>query len=399
MMNSMTALRTSAQTALLRAVHDRPGATRAAIAHDLGIPSGFAAETVARLVFARLLAEEPAPPTGSRGRPTTSLRPHPAGPLAAVAAITQETWHVAAIQLGGTQLASVAGTHHRDPDQVLPAVAAELDRLSDRFGSRIRAAAVSVPGTVVGSRLVHAPNLGWHDVDLSVLWPRYDPDVPLIAGNDATFAAIAESRHGAGSGAGTMVYLHVEAGIGGAIVEGERVVLGATGTAGEFGHMPFGDPAQRCRCGAMGCWNTSVDGFALARARHEPPPADEVSYIRRLLTAARARAPEATEVVQAAARSLGRGTAGLVNALDPHLVAVGGLGPEFLDIAAGHVIAAYHDGLMAFRSLPPPPLVAARLAEDGPLRGAAEQCFDQVLTDDGLQAWAGAGLQPEARLR
>jgi predicted NBD/HSP70 family sugar kinase len=399
MMNSMTALRTSAQTALLRAVHDRPGATRAAIAHDLGIPSGFAAETVARLVFARLLAEEPAPPTGSRGRPTTSLRPHPAGPLAAVAAITQETWHVAAIQLGGTHLASVAGTHHRDPDQVLPAVAAELDRLSDRFGSRIRAAAVSVPGTVVGSRLVHAPNLGWHDVDLSVLWPRYDPDVPLIAGNDATFAAIAESRHGAGSGAGTMVYLHVEAGIGGAIVEGERVVLGATGTAGEFGHMPFGDPAQRCRCGAMGCWNTSVDGFALARARHEPPPADEVSYIRRLLTAARARAPEATEVVQAAARSLGRGTAGLVNALDPHLVAVGGLGPEFLDIAAGHVIAAYHDGLMAFRSLPPPPLVAARLAEDGPLRGAAEQCFDQVLTDDGLQAWAGAGLQPEARLR
>jgi predicted NBD/HSP70 family sugar kinase len=399
MMKSMTVLRTSAQTALLRAVHDQPGATRAAIAHDLGIPSGFAAETVARLVSARLLAEEPAPPTGSRGRPTTSLRPHPDGPLAAVAAITQETWQVAAIQLGGTQIASVAGTHHRDPDQVLAAVTAELDDLSDRFGSRIRAAAVSAPGTVVGSRLVHAPNLGWHDVDLSVLWPRYDQNVPLIAGNDATFAAIAESRHGAGSGAGTMVYLHVEAGIGGAIVEGDRVVLGATGTAGEFGHMPFGDPAQRCRCGAMGCWNTSLDGFALARARHEPPPADEVSYIRRLLTAARARTPEATEVVQAAAHSLGRGAAGLVNALDPHLVTVGGLGADFLNIAAGHVIAAYHDGLMAFRSLPPPPLVAARLAEDGPLLGAAEQCFDQVLTDDGLQAWAGSGPQPEARLR
>jgi predicted NBD/HSP70 family sugar kinase len=399
MMKSMTVLRTSAQTALLRAVHDQPGATRAAIAHDLGIPSGFAAETVARLVSARLLAEEPAPPTGNRGRPTTSLRPHPDGPLAAVAAITQETWQVAAIQLGGTQVASVAGTHHRDPDQVLPAVTAELDGLSDRFGSRIQAAAVSAPGTVVGSRLVHAPNLGWHDVDLSVLWPRYDQNVPLIAGNDATFAAIAESRHGAGSGAGTMVYLHVEAGIGGAIVEGDRAVLGATGTAGEFGHMPFGDPAQRCRCGAMGCWNTSVDGFALARARHEPPPADEVSYIRRLLTAARARTPEATEVVQAAARSLGRGAAGLVNALDPHLVVVGGLGVDFLSIAAGHVIAAYHDGLMAFRSLPSPPLVAARLAEDGPLLGAAEQCFDQVLTDDGLQAWAGSGPQPEARLR
>ena len=281
------------------------------------------------------------------------------------------------------------------PDQVLTAVAAELSQLSERFGLRIRAAAVSVPGTVVGSRLVHAPNLGWHDVDLSVLWPRYDPDVPLIAGNDATFAAVAESRHGAGSGAGTMVYVHVEAGIGGAIVEGDRVVLGATGTAGEFGHMPFGDPRERCRCGAMGCWNTSVDGFALARARHEPPPADEVSYIRRVIAAARARVPEAAEAVQGVARSLGRGAAGLVNALDPHLIVLGGLGPEFLDVAAGHVTAAYHDGLMAFRSLPPPPLVPARLGEDGPLLGAAEQCFDQVLTDDGLQAWSAVG-RPQA---
>ena len=92
----MVALRTSAQTALLRAVHERPGATRASIAHELGMPSGFAAETVARLVAARLLAEEPAPPTGSRGRPTTALHAHPDGPLVAVAAMTQETWHSSA---------------------------------------------------------------------------------------------------------------------------------------------------------------------------------------------------------------------------------------------------------------------------------------------------------------
>ncbi len=104
MMRLMTAPRTSAQTALLRAVHDQPGATRASISHELGIPSGFAAETVARLVAARLLTEEPAPPTGTRGRPTTSLQAHPDGPVVAVAAISQETWQVAAVQLGGTQI-------------------------------------------------------------------------------------------------------------------------------------------------------------------------------------------------------------------------------------------------------------------------------------------------------
>jgi len=379
--------RTSAPATLLRAVHQQPGVTRAAVAHELGMPSGFAAETVARLVAARLLCEEPAPPTGSRGRPTTLLRAHPDGPLAAVATITHETWTVAVAELGGSSLTTVTGSHERGQEPVLAAVKDQLGVAARRFGARIRAAAVSVPGTVVGSQLVYAPNLGWHEVDLSGLWPHYHPELPLIAGNDATCAAVAESRHGAGAGAGTMLYLHLEAGIGGAVVEGERVVAGATGAAGEFGHMPFGDRDRRCRCGARGCWNTSMDGGAVARVLGEPVPADEVSYIRRVLAAARSREDKPAEAVRALAQNLGRGAAGLVNALDPHLVAVGGLGRELLAVAGAHATAAYHDGLMAFRSLPPPPLVAAHLADDGSLLGAAELCFDRILTDEGLQAW------------
>jgi predicted NBD/HSP70 family sugar kinase len=382
------AARTTAQATLLRAVHGQPGVTRAALAQELGMPSGFAAETVARLVAARLISEQAAPPTGSRGRPTTLLGAHPDGPLAAVAAITPETWTVAVTELGGTRLATVSAPHDRDQDQVLAAVKAELGDVAGHYGARIRAAAVSVPGTVVGSQLVYAPYLGWHEVDLSGLWPHYHPELPLIAGNDATCAAVAESRHGAGAGAGTMLYLYLGAGIGGAVVEGHRVVTGATGAAGEFGHMPFGDPAVRCPCGAMGCWNTTLDGEALSRALGQPVPADEISFIQRLLAAARGREPDAVEAVHGLARSLGRGAAGLVNALDPHLVVVGGLGRPLLEVAGGHATAAYDDGLMAFRTRPAPPLVAAHLPEDGSLLGAAELCFDRILTDEGLQAWA-----------
>jgi predicted NBD/HSP70 family sugar kinase len=375
----MTGLRWSVRTALVRAVHDQPGVTRAAAARELGIPSGLAAEAVGRLVESRLLCEQSAPPTGSRGRPTTALLPHAAGPLVAVAAIAHETWQVAVAQVGGTTVASTSRPHQRQPQTVLAEVAAELDAMSRRYGERIRAAAVAVPGTVSGSRLVHAPNLGWHEVDLSALWPRYGPDGTFRVGNDATFAAVAESRRGAGAGAGALVYLHMDAGIGGAIVDGGRVVVGATGAAGEFGHMPFGDPALRCRCGARGCWNPSVDGLALARALGRPGPADEVSYVRRVLAAARAGDPAAVAAVAAVGRSLGRGAAGLVNGLDPHLVAVGGLGRAFLDVAGADARGAYRDGLMAFRTAPVPPLVPARLGDGAPLLGAAEE---------GLQAWA-----------
>jgi predicted NBD/HSP70 family sugar kinase len=381
----------SSQAVLLAAVHDRPGIARTLAARQLGMPSGFAAETTARLVASNLVAERPAPPTGSRGRPTTSLHPHPQGPLAAVAAIAHETWQVAAVQLGGTAIATAERTHRRDERDVLATVAAALGSLHHRFGARIQAVAIAVPGTVTGRRLVHAPNLGWHEVDLSVVWPRYGPgenENSFIAGNDATFAAIAESRRGAAIGAGTMLHLYMDAGVGGAIIEGGRPVLGAGGMAGEFGHMPFGDPTLRCRCGADGCWNTSLDGYALARALRDPPPDDEVSYVRGVLAAARDGQPEALGALGDLARSLGRGAAGLVNALDPHVVTVGGLGRDLLEVAGEHTARAYLAGLMAFRVSPPPPLIPALLARDAPLVGAAEQAFSRLLTDEGLRRWS-----------
>jgi predicted NBD/HSP70 family sugar kinase len=382
-----TGLRTSAQAAVTRAVHDNPGITRAEVAARVGIPSGFAAETVARLVAGRLVCERPAPATGKRGRPTTSLHAHPDGPLVAAAAISHDSWQVAAVELGGTKVAAVQRPHYRDQDLVLDAVTAELHQLSRRFGTRVRAAAVAVPGPVVGHELVHAPGLGWHSLDLSVLWPRHEPGTTFVAGNDASLAGVAESHHGAAAGAGTTIYLHLEAGLGGAIVEAGHTVRGATGAAGEFGHMPFGEPARRCRCGARGCWNTSVDGHAVARLLHQQAPADDVSYFREVLAAAQAGQQAALAAIQAVGSSVGRGIAGLVNGLDPHLVVVGGLGPDLLHVAADEITAAYRDGLMAFRATPPPPVRPARLGTDGPLLGAADEAFARLLTDEGLQAW------------
>jgi hypothetical protein len=42
---------------------------------------------------------------------------------------------------------------------------------------------------------------------------------------------------------------------------------------------------------------------------------------------------------------------------------------------------------MAFRAAPPPPVLPAQLGTDGPLLGAADEAFAQLLTDEGLQAW------------
>ena len=144
-------LRTSTQTAVARAVHDHPGVTRAEVAARIGIPSGFAAETVARLVARPPRLRAARPGHGPAGRPTTSLHAHPDGPLVAAAAIAQDTWQVAAVELGGTKVAATQRPHDRSQARVLNAVTAELRHLSRRFGTRVRAAAVAVPGTVAAA--------------------------------------------------------------------------------------------------------------------------------------------------------------------------------------------------------------------------------------------------------
>ena len=385
--------RASAAVAVLRVVHHQPGIERAVVARKLAMTSGLITETVARLSGLDLLSEHPAPRTGARGRPTTTLNPNPRGPLAIGVAIGHETWQIAVAQLGGTELARTERPHRRDPDEVLAALAASLRSLRRRHGLRVRAVAVSVPGTVRDSRLAQAANLGWRDVDLSVLWPRDRSARPFLPGNDATFAAVAEARRGSAASAASMVHLFMGAGLGGAVIEDGRLVLGATGTAGEFGHMPFGDPARSCRCGAKGCWNTVVEGAAIARSLHQPAPADEVSYSRQVFTAAQASltpgAPRRAELdaVQAVARSIGTGAAGLANALDPSVITLGGLGRDLLDIAGDQVYPAYLAGLMQFRRESPPPLLPARFGDDAPLVGAIEEAFSAVLTDEGLRAW------------
>jgi predicted NBD/HSP70 family sugar kinase len=362
--------------ALLAAVHATPGLTRVDAARQLGIGTGAMTELVARLAGANLLAEQPAAPRGTRGRPTTELVAHPDGPLVLAAAIFQESWQVDVVALGGQTLASTVERHRAVPgDAVLAAIADTARRFRRRFAGRIQGVGVSAPGTVRDGQVLDAANLGWRDLDLRAIWPRAEL---FVADNDATLAALAESRRGAAVDAATLLHLQIEGGLGGAVLEQGAVLRGAQGVAGEFGHMPFGDPAVRCPCGAQGCWGTAVDGTALARRLGAPEPRDPVTYGRAVLARAAAGAPDERQAAGLVAQALGRGIAGLVNGLDPDLVTLSGLGLDILAVAPDELAASYVEGLMEFRRARPPEIIAARLREAGPLVGAAEEVWTRV---------------------
>ena len=376
--------------ALLRLAHDTPGLTRARAAQELGLSTGTATQLVARLAEAHLLDERPAPPTGAPGRPTRQLVAHAAGPVVIGAVIDHRGWRMRAVELGGAVLAET-DARHADPADgpgVVRAVATAAARFADRWPGRVRGVGLGVPGPVRDGQVVNATLLGWRQLDLRRAWHGVDgagpagspTDAPLlVAANDATLAATGEARRGAARGASTHLHLRLEIGIGGAVTAGARALEGARGAAGEFGHLPFGDPAVPCPCGASGCWERALDGMALARMLAAPAPADPVRYTRHVLDQAAAGHARPLAAVEHVARSLGRGVAGLVNALDPDLVTLGGLAPRLLDVAPGAMHRAYLAGLMAYRRADPPPLVPAALRDAASLVGATERVWDDVM--------------------
>lgn len=91
--------------------------------------------------------------------------------------------------------------------------------------------------------------------------------LPVRVLNDADCFALAEAYHGAGRGCGSVFGVILGSGVGGGLVIDGRVVTGAGGYAGEWGHGPVirGEFAFQCGCGQVGCVDTIGSARGLER--------------------------------------------------------------------------------------------------------------------------------------
>ncbi len=143
---------------------------------------------------------------------------------------------------------------------------------------------------------------------------------PVYVANDATAAAIGELEYG--HRARDFVYITWSTGIGGGIVAGGHVVWGATGQAGEIGHMVLQPRGPRCGCGKRGCLEALAGGAGLARAAQRR--LGRALSAQELISLAQEGEPTAQKLVQAACRAMGQAVAILWEALEPELFVFGG---------------------------------------------------------------------------
>ncbi len=214
----------------------------------------------------------------------------------------------------------------RDYDSLLRALGELVSGAEAELGARA-SVGMAIPGSEsFGSNLIKNANTTYLigrplRLDLEKALAR-----PVRLANDANCFALSEASDGAAAGAGTVFGVIAGTGVGGGVVVDGKILGGAHGIGGEWGHIPLPAPsveevnnAPLCYCGKRGCLEVWCSGPGLAadfrRATGQDAKAEEIA------------ASEGADERAALDRWLdrfARGMATMVNILDPDVIVMGG---------------------------------------------------------------------------
>lgn len=259
---------------------------------------------------------------------------------------------VLAVDLGGTNLrvAAISPTGEmllresaptraeEGPESVIDRMAELCQQVAGHAGLTADAAiGVASPGPLDPHTgvVIFTPNLpGWRDVALGPMLSERTGR-PVRVSNDANCAALGEARFGAASGLRDVVYIGLGTGVGGGLILGGKLYEGGFGMGVELGHVTVATDGPRCTCGGIGCLESFVAGWAIAREAYLVCTTADGDRIRALAgtnkpdaravtLAAHEGDPAALEIFARAGRALGAAMGAFINIFNPQAVVIGG---------------------------------------------------------------------------
>ncbi|WP_103348725.1 ROK family transcriptional regulator [Amycolatopsis sp. CA-128772] len=348
--------------------------TRAALAEVTGLTKSTVSKLVGDLVDAGLLAETGPARAGERGRPGVEVVLSGARVASLGLEINVDYLAVRVLDLtGGVRFAARRERDNRGsrPKKVLgelQVLATEALTETHRLGLEVAGAVLAVSGPVGDGVLFSAPNLGWQDVRPADLLHL---PVPVELDNEANLAALGELWYG--DGERDFLYVSGEIGIGAGLVVNGVLYSGATGLAGELGHVVVAPEGTPCRCGGSGCLETYAGQEALLAAGN-------TASVPALLAALERGDGPALAACASAGRALGIALTSAVNLLDLDRIVLGGVFTQLYPWLSGPVSEVLEARLGGLRGAPPA-LTASRLGGDAATLGAAGRIIHRVLAD------------------
>ncbi len=213
----------------------------------------------------------------------------------------------------------------------------ELLRVSKVKKSDISSIGIGLAGQVDRKRgiLISGINLKCKDFEVKKLVEKKF-GIKTYIGNDVEVAALGELKFGAGKGYKDIVCIFVGTGIGSSIIKDGKIHLGASGCAGEIGHIIVDLNGRACACGAHGCLEayasrSAIEGRISGAVRKGlksaivdiAPKLNSISskHIKQSLDA---HDEVVTRCVGEAIEYLSGGIASVMNFYNPELIILGG---------------------------------------------------------------------------
>ena len=130
----------------------------------------------------------------------------------------------------------------------------------------IEAIGLGIPGPVVNNSVVKiAANFSWNnDFPAKDLMEKVTGK-PVKVGNDVKVIALGETLFGAGKGYKNSITIPIGTGIAAGIIIDGKILEGAGGAAGEFGHVVVNKEGYKCGCGLTGCLETYCSATGIVR--------------------------------------------------------------------------------------------------------------------------------------
>ena len=194
---------------------------------------------------------------------------------------------------------------------------------------------IGLPGAVDAHGVIHkAVNLHWEDTfNVADRLAEHLKGVRVKAGNDANVAALGEAWMGSGKGYDSLVMVTLGTGVGGGVIVNGKILEGATGAAGEIGHIHMNDAEEvQCNCGNHGCLEQYASATGIVRLlERELAATDEPSLMREkkhtakdVWDAVEAGDALAIRVAEQFGDYLGKGLANVADVLNPEIFVIGG---------------------------------------------------------------------------
>ncbi len=229
------------------------------------------------------------------------------------------------------------------PIRILGRVCSLLENLLHQKNLRsdtLMGIGVGVPGPVdftVGT-LVSPPIMpGWDRYPIIQTIQQWFPTSNVVVDNDVNVMALGEICEGAGRGVDNLIFVKIGTGIGAGIICDGKIYRGASGCAGDIGHIGVYKTGPLCHCGNRGCLEAIAAGPAIAERSLEAARAGKspilLKYYERngnilraedVGNASREGDALAIEVIRESGQFIGDVLAGLVNFYNPGMIVIGG---------------------------------------------------------------------------